>query len=73
MEPQVCGIKEQMNLLCKFGHRNPSKTCLLASDKNQMLLAKVCAEGCTFKAVRVYYHLHGTWAAGQRCLGRILG
>ena len=73
MEPQVNEVKGQQNLLFKFGHGNSSKTSPSASDKNQLLLARISAECYASKAVKVYYYPHGTWAAGQRCLVRTLG
>lgn len=63
MEPQVSGVKGQMNLLFKFGHENSGKTCPSASDKNQMLLTRVCAEGCTSKKEEF---LLPPWNLGRR-------
>lgn len=44
MEPQVNEVKGQQNLLFKFGHGNSSKTSPSASDKNQLLLARISTE-----------------------------
>lgn len=60
----MCRVKGQMNLLFKFGHRKSSKTCPSASDKNQMLLARVLLKsafpkqlGCRLEyAVRTLDH-----------------